>query len=266
MNTENLMSLHTGPNCVMNSGTMSGTANSYQCDGTQNGYAGCGIHSNNQATFGTNFNNNGGGVYAMEWTSDHITMWFFPKGSVPSDLTSGVPVPGNWGTPQAIFNGGSSCNIDTHFANHNLIFDTTFCGDWAGNVWSSDSTCSALASSCANYVAGNPSAFKGSYWSINSVKVYQLGNTPSKFASYYQQNFNAQEGNYFNTHVTLEMKTKFFSASIVTPTADIIVISVKLPSAPELGIQVSISSSWTFTAATEKEISRKSSIPFYQRV
>jgi hypothetical protein len=27
------------------------------------------------------------------------------------------------------FNGGSSCNIDSFFANENIVFDTTFCGD-----------------------------------------------------------------------------------------------------------------------------------------
>lgn len=43
--------------------------------------------------------------------------------------------------------------------NQNLVFDTTFCGDWAGNVWSGDPVCSGYASSCVNYVAGNASAF-----------------------------------------------------------------------------------------------------------
>jgi hypothetical protein len=78
---------------------------------------------------------------------------------VPSDITSGTPTLSGWGTPQSYFQGGSGCNIDTHFANQNLIFDTTFCGDWAGNAWGGDSVCAALNSSCVNYVAGNPSAF-----------------------------------------------------------------------------------------------------------
>jgi hypothetical protein len=56
--------------------------------------------------------------------------------------------------------------------NHNIVFDTTFCGDWAGSVWSSNPTCSQKAASCQDYVAGNPGDFADAYWLINSVKVY----------------------------------------------------------------------------------------------
>lgn len=79
----------------------------------------------------------------------------------------------NWGTPVVAFNGGSNCDIDSHFANHNIIFDTTFCGDWAGSVWAS-SGCAAKASTCNAYVQNTPADFEYAYWLINSVKVYQL--------------------------------------------------------------------------------------------
>lgn len=39
------------------------------------------------------------------------------------------------------------------------MFDTTFCGDWAGGVFGTDDQCKGLASSCVEYVAGSPSAF-----------------------------------------------------------------------------------------------------------
>lgn len=144
---------------MMTAGTQSGTSNDLNCDGSQNGNTGCSIDSTNTASYGTGFNNNGGGVYATEWTSSYIRHWFFPRNAIPSDITSGTPNPSGWGTPQSSFQGGSGCNIDTHFMNQNLVFDTTFCGDWAGNVWGGDSVCAGLASSCVNYVAGNPSAF-----------------------------------------------------------------------------------------------------------
>lgn len=146
---------------MMTQGTQYGTTNSMQCDGSQNGNSGCSINANNSAlyTYGTPFNSNGGGVYATEWTSNHIQTWYFPKGTVPSDITSGNPNPSGWGTPQSSFQGGSSCDIDTHFLNQSLVFDTTFCGDWAGNAWGGDSVCSGLASTCVDYVAGNASAF-----------------------------------------------------------------------------------------------------------
>lgn len=61
-------------------------------------------------------------------------MWFFPRNAIPADALSGNPEPLKWGTPVANFQGG--CDIDSHFKNHKIIFDVTFCGDWAGNVWS----------------------------------------------------------------------------------------------------------------------------------
>lgn len=143
----------------MTAGPQSGTTQGLNCDGSQNGNEGCGIASNDATSYGTGFNNVGGGVYATEWTSNYIQTWFFPRNSIPADITSGSPNPSGWGTPQSSFQGGSGCNIDSHFANQHLVFDTTFCGDWAGNVWGQDSVCTSLSSSCVNYVAGNPSAF-----------------------------------------------------------------------------------------------------------
>jgi hypothetical protein len=134
----------------MTQGTQYGSTNSMQCDGSLNRNSGCSVNANSSAsyTYGTPSNSNGGGVYATEWTSNYIQTWFFPKGSVPNDITSETSRPS-----------GSSCNIDTHFMNQSLVFDTTFCGDWAGGVWEGDPVCSTLANTCANYVAGNLSAF-----------------------------------------------------------------------------------------------------------
>ena len=45
-------------------------------------------------------------------------------------------------------------------------------GDWAGQAFSSDSTCSSKASSCQDFVQNNPQAFTEAYWTINALKVY----------------------------------------------------------------------------------------------
>jgi hypothetical protein len=147
----------------MTPGKMTGYANSLQCDGTYNNNTGCQIGNLNTNTYGNGFNKLGGGVYATEWTSSHINVWFFPRGEIPTDITAGTPDPSKWIDPQASFIGGSDCNIDSHFADHRIVFDTTFCGDWAGDAWGYDPTCTALASTCINYVAGNPEAFKDAY-------------------------------------------------------------------------------------------------------
>lgn len=109
-------------------------------------------------SYGFDFNNEGGGVYATEWTSDFITVWFFPRYSIPPDITAGQPQPSLWGLPQANFQG--SCNIDSKFGDHKIIFDTTFCGDYAGTDWGDDSVCRELAMTCNDYVAQNPGVFQ----------------------------------------------------------------------------------------------------------
>lgn len=168
--------LHTSPGCTAGqTGGYSGTQTSTNCDTQAAGQAsnqGCGIQSSDPATYGSGFNSNGGGVFATEWTSDHISVWFWQHADVPSDISSGAPVPSDsWGTPIAAFSTG--CTIDTYFHQQQIIFDTTFCGDYAGNVWGQSATCSALASSCNDYVANNPGAFANAYWEVNSLKVYQ---------------------------------------------------------------------------------------------
>ncbi|EXJ88600.1 endo-1,3(4)-beta-glucanase [Capronia coronata CBS 617.96] len=171
----NSMALHTTPGCsITHNGLFSGVIATPNCDVNAAGQptnAGCAIVTPNLASFGNGFNLGQGGVYATEWTSAGINIWFFPRSAIPSDLASGNPDPSNWGSPTAAFGGG--CEIDDFFNSHQIVFDTTFCGDWAGNVWSADPICGAKAPSCQNYVQNNPSAFADAYWSINSLKVYQ---------------------------------------------------------------------------------------------
>lgn len=170
--TSNIVTLHTTATCVVNNGgSASGTFTKNTNCNADNGYSGCGAGTSNGASYGNGFNANGGGVYAMQWESSGIYVWFFPRNAIPGDITSGKPDTTKWGAPQVAFN-SAGCNFDQHFKNHNIVFDTTFCGDWAGAVWGQ--TCGNLGSSCQSYVAGNPGAFANAYWLINSVKVYHL--------------------------------------------------------------------------------------------
>lgn len=143
----NQFTAHTGDNCTMAFTGQTGPAYSTDCALSSGGTAGCAVGSSKANDYGTGFNTNGGGVYAMQWTSSFIKLWFFPRGSIPSSITAGSPDVSTFGTPQANFDGGS-CNIDSHFVNHRIVFDTTFCGDWAGSVYAS-SGC-PLASNGAN--------------------------------------------------------------------------------------------------------------------
>ncbi|KAJ5893318.1 Endo-1-3(4)-beta-glucanase [Penicillium taxi] len=171
--TVNQMTLHTSDGCsIQNSGFTGSlyTDNCYVEAADQSDNIGCSIIETDTQSYGDGFNNVGGGVYATEWTSAGISIYFFPRSSIPADITAGSPDPTTWGTPAASFAGG--CDIDSHFVNLQIVFDLTFCGDWAGDAWSS-SSCASYADTCDNYVQNNPTAFADSYWGINSLKVYQ---------------------------------------------------------------------------------------------
>ncbi|KAI4248608.1 MAG: hypothetical protein LQ352_005889 [Teloschistes flavicans] len=183
----NKMTLHTDPGC-----TMSGK----DCQGNQ----GCSIDS---GPYGANINSAGGAVYALEWTSDGMNIWGWSGGGAPSDATGSNPDPSGWGNPTGSFPSSSSCNVDTFFKNQQIVFDTTFCGVWAGDSWPSDAACSGLASTCQDYVQNNPAAFKDAYWTINSLKVYTngAGSTSSSSTTGNTNAGNADPGNTNNNPV-----------------------------------------------------------------
>ncbi|KAH7919357.1 hypothetical protein BV22DRAFT_1040974 [Leucogyrophana mollusca] len=167
----NLASLHTTPGCSMPPYRLqAGTAVSASCDTSVNSNQGCGT-SLRYGTYGTSFNVAGGGYFAMRRARDHgISVWYIkrdpfllPDGPDPDFLISRIP--------DASFPTGNNCNYQDHFNDHNVIFDLTFCGDWAGSVWGT-SSCANAAPTCTAFVDNNPSAFSNAYWEINSLKIY----------------------------------------------------------------------------------------------
>ncbi|KAH6670716.1 concanavalin A-like lectin/glucanase domain-containing protein [Halenospora varia] len=174
----NVATLHTSGGCTMastGSANNAAISNGGDCNNNK-GFNGCGINTTDTKTYGTGLNAIGGGVYAMEWTSSHIAVYFFPRAAIPGDITSGAPNPSSWGAPMAKFTpSGSGCDIASHFKAHKIVINTTFCGDWAGQVDVFGPQCQAQTKTtdCKAYVNANPQAFVDAYWLINSVKVYQ---------------------------------------------------------------------------------------------
>ena len=126
---------------------------------------GCGVGDDRPLAFGSGFNAIDGGVYVMQWTSEYIKIWMFPRGQIPEDIVSGHPNPSTWGIPQAHMQG--SCVMDDRFQSHKIVLNNAFCGDYAGNpyVWNSDwNSCAKSTgfSTCEAYTASNPAAFKQS--------------------------------------------------------------------------------------------------------
>lgn len=186
--TQNQVSLHTNPGCTMPQSMnmqgqlTTGNYNSYDCSSANTANQGCGVRDQtNDNSYGSSFNSVGGGVYAMKWADDGINVWWFPRASIPSDISSGSPNPSSWGTPIANFP-SQSCNPYEFFYEHFNIFDTTFCGDWAGAdaVWNyagyagQSQSCAAITgySSCSDYVLNSGSSFNKAYWEISYVSYY----------------------------------------------------------------------------------------------
>lgn len=194
-NPYNTATLHTSANCAItgniNSGhsdLFSGTLMTPDCDvnsPSQSKNAGCGIRAPANDTFtignescihstaGSAFNAQNGGVYATLWTSTGVSIYFFPRDYIPSDVSSGHPDPSSWTSkPQAVFS-GNSCNFDAHLQDLSLVINTDFCGDWAGDTWEADG-CAAKTgvATCAEYVMNNPKAFETAYWLFNSISIY----------------------------------------------------------------------------------------------
>ncbi|KAL2008411.1 hypothetical protein VTN00DRAFT_6605 [Thermoascus crustaceus] len=182
-NIQNQMVLHTSGQCTINNSGMTGSVLSDNCQ-IAHSTTGCSVQGTD-GSLGSPFNEAQGGVYAMEWTDQFIRIWFFPRSSIPQSIKDGNPDPATFGPPMGNFEG--SCDIGNEFQEQKFIFDTTFCGDWAGGVYGSSgcpmSNPSNALESCTNYVALNPTAYKNAYWEINSVRIYQQGAAPPASSS-----------------------------------------------------------------------------------
>lgn len=189
--TTNSYTLHSTAGIQLVNETMKGKIITSNCDvnaSNQDKNVGCSISDlASSKSYGKAFNDNQGGVFATLIDSQGIRIWFFERHNIPMDIYLGIPNPpsvdgktlpganSTWSTPNAVFSNPKS-NFDSHFKDMQIIFNTAFCGDWAGKAWNSSPTCSKLASTCEEYVSKNPNAFADAYWAIQSVKVYEPTN------------------------------------------------------------------------------------------
>jgi len=189
--TMNSYTLHTDSGVNILNQTMKGMITTSDCDinaSNQDKNVGCSVCDRASAkSYGKAFNDNQGGVFATLIDSTGIRIWFFERHNIPMDIYLGTPNPpsadnktlpganSTWSTPNAVFTNPKS-DFDAHFKDMQIIFNTAFCGDWAGKVWNSSATCSKLAPTCEDYVSNNPGAFSDAYWAIQSIKVYEPTN------------------------------------------------------------------------------------------
>ncbi|KAH9019591.1 concanavalin A-like lectin/glucanase domain-containing protein [Lactarius deliciosus] len=185
LKTHNQATLHTTPNCTMPPDELrqpqTGETSFTDCNTAANHNAGCGVIFSDPdpscTSYGAPFNRAGGGYFVTYRGRDSVKVWFYPRhGYVPEVFRDGAPwgVPVYpdifWGVPAANFPFFPDlCDYEQHFAAHRIIFDLTFCGDWAGSLWP---TSGCGEGTCNDFVNNNPSAFAEAYWEINSLRVY----------------------------------------------------------------------------------------------
>lgn len=172
-NQYNQVAWHASPGCYYTqNATYSGQLKTTQsgpntdCNGCINDNSGCGVNEWSHASYGEFFESTGGGVYAMKWDNESIAVWTFYRSSVPEDITAGKPDPTKWGPPTAVLT-NQNCDIKKFFRNHVIVFNITFCGDWAGNSYGGN-----CPGTCAQRLM-DPANFVNATWLINSLHVYQ---------------------------------------------------------------------------------------------
>jgi hypothetical protein len=192
--SKNHSTLHTNDRpdakpCRQNPANVKGISNKGNCNAPTNSdkscgcdhkqvcpYSGCGVVLESTKSFGYGFNQNGGGVYAMELTPEgSITIWFFEKNSVPKDLVNNKPNPSTWPTT----NRTKFDPCPGQFSNLNFIVNTTLCGDWAGGSYPGG------INKCKNDI--KTADLSKAYWSIEYIKVFKRSSDspPSSSSSCY---------------------------------------------------------------------------------
>lgn len=168
----NEVTIHTTKGCSMDvKRKHTGQAIFKNCENTSDKNSGCGVIGD-ESTYGAAMNDRGGGVYALELRSEGIRTWFFPRDSIPADITAGNPDPSTWGTALADFP-GTDCDIAAHFRNHSIIVNIDLCGELAAQSQYYDDLYHCPAS-CTSFVAHNPESFVDAYWEFKSFKIYSV--------------------------------------------------------------------------------------------
>ncbi|KAJ3827297.1 concanavalin A-like lectin/glucanase domain-containing protein [Lentinula raphanica] len=192
--TENRYSLHVGvDNCnqpISVASNQTGTISTANGDisnctvtpTTGQNTVGCVTTETKSNSFGSGFASQGGGVYAMLWDESGIAMWYFARGSVPSDIgTSASPDPTTWGEASAWYP-ASGCNPSTAFGPQIITLYIDICGAFAGVDSVFAQTCSSVAPNCTSLVP-DPSNYDNAYWEINYLRVYTNGQSNSSSSS-----------------------------------------------------------------------------------
>ncbi|KAI9202982.1 uncharacterized protein BJ171DRAFT_600426 [Polychytrium aggregatum] len=176
---QNHYNIYTGPGCYSSPAdrrNQTSTITGVICDGNipkqPDVPLGCANNDEASGGIGALFNQNGGGVYALNLDLNQLAIYFFPRSNIPTDIAQSKPNPSTWGEPEVYF--PFDCCSPDYFQDMTFIIDTNLCGSWLSNA--ADAACPMTTGGepvCDAYVANTPSAFGEAYWAINSIKLYQ---------------------------------------------------------------------------------------------
>lgn len=105
---------------------------STDCSAFANGNVGCGSRFTGPGTFGTGFNDAGGGWFVIERTNAAgISIYFWSRNdkSVPKEVRNfgqTITPSKSWGLPQVRFP-TDSCDLSKHLDAHQIIINLSFC-------------------------------------------------------------------------------------------------------------------------------------------
>ncbi|KAF8761579.1 glycoside hydrolase family 16 protein [Rhizoctonia solani] len=157
----NQASLHTAVGCTISNdyGSTGTLAASTNCAAEETGNMGCGQLSTQSNSLRQTFQRQWGGVYALLWQSTGVSVYFFPRNAIPSDITSEAPQPSTWGTPSG------------NWPSTPVTPQRSWTAAGAGGQTESCSASTGV-SNCLDYIRNNGAAFTDAYWEVKSVKVY----------------------------------------------------------------------------------------------
>ncbi|TCD64499.1 hypothetical protein EIP91_004027 [Steccherinum ochraceum] len=135
--------------------------------------SGCIVQETKQNSFGAGFAQAGGGVYAMQWNEQGVSIWFFSRGDqIPSDIssTNNSPDPTGWGLPSAFYP-ADGCDPSTVFGPQFITIYIDICGAFAGQDQVFASTCGSVAPNCTALVP-DPANYANAFWDINYIRTF----------------------------------------------------------------------------------------------
>ncbi|KJZ78431.1 hypothetical protein HIM_02469 [Hirsutella minnesotensis 3608] len=119
-----------------------------------------------------------GGTQALEWTSDSIKIYTFPRGAEPSNIDDDEPDTDSWGVP-SVHAKKSHCDIDRAFLEQKIIINVAICGTlvddyfWEGFVGTSGKTCRNITgTNCRDHISRHPEAFDDVYFKVRDIRYF----------------------------------------------------------------------------------------------